>query len=420
MSNLSETNETPILSLVSLLKKNVYDKDGKTLGRIVDAIFSYMPGGYPELDSILVRSGKYGVRIKLSQLSEIDNSASVNLISGVVERDMPESGEIYIKRDILGCRLLDLKRQALVRVYDVHIEKKQNSWLLSGLDVHKHGWFHFGSHEHHPVRDWNEFMLLKVLPNASNSTGGPNRAHSLKPAKLADLLEQASPHEQHLLLSQLHSNPALEANVFEEIGDEGQLRLFKSLTDKEVADILARMRADDASDAVMDLPQARRRPVLNLLPEPQSRKIQALLGYNEATAGGLMGTDFIALSELKTVEDALSEIRNSITQQPEALTSVYSIRLDGTLGGVLGIIRALQIDPNTLLRDAVDNDLIFAMPEDDIIAITTRMSDFNLLNLPVLDRSGALIGIVTVDDALEAAIPSDWFQRRSPLPLRQI
>lgn len=420
ISSLPETSEILTLSFASLLRKIVYDKENKSLGRIVDGIVVIVPSGYPILDSILVSHGKHRSRVRLSQLNSIDNSVNLQLSLGTVEPEKPESGEIYVQRDILGCRLLDLRRQALVKAYDIRVEKIQNTWLLTGLDVHKNGWFHFGFHEHHTLRDWNEFMLLTVAPGEFYSSVALNRVHRLKPAKLADLIEEASSEEQQLLLSQLHSDPALEAHVFEEIGDEGQLRLFKSLSDENVANILARMRADDASDAVMDLPQSRRKAVLELLPEPQSRKIHALLGYNDATAGGLMGTDFIALSEEKTIQYAVSEIRRSTTQQPEALTSIYSIRPDGTLGGVLGIIRALQLDPDTLLRDAVDNDLIFALPEDNIIEITTRMSDFNLLNLPVLDRKGVLIGIVTVDDALEAAIPRDWLQRRSPLPIRQM
>jgi len=79
-------------------------------------------------------------------------------------------------------------------------------------------------------------------------------------------------------------------------------------------------------------------------------------------------------------------------------------------------VRALQLDPNTLLRDAVDSDTVVASPEDDIVTVTTRMADFNLLTLPVLDPEGRVLGIVTVDDALEAAIPQDWYRRASGQP----
>ncbi|HXL70936.1 MAG TPA: CBS domain-containing protein, partial [Rhizomicrobium sp.] len=71
------------------------------------------------------------------------------------------------------------------------------------------------------------------------------------------------------------------------------------------------------------------------------------------------------------------------------------------------------LDPATVLREVADPQAVVASPEDDIIAITTRMADFNLLSLPVLDAAGRMLGIVTVDDALEAAIQRDWFERKT-------
>ncbi|WP_339507126.1 CBS domain-containing protein, partial [Pseudomonas sp. EA_15y_Pfl1_P102] len=153
--------------------------------------------------------------------------------------------------------------------------------------------------------------------------------------------------------------------------------------------------------------------VIDLLPEVQKTKVLTLLGYHEATAGGLMGPEFVALSEEKTIGDALQAVRSATTHQPEALTMIHIIRDDGILAGTLMLVRALQSAPETLLRDAADHHLVVASPEDDIITVTTRMADFNLLSLPVVDSDNRMLGIVTVDDALEAAIPRDWVRRRS-------
>jgi Mg/Co/Ni transporter MgtE len=126
-----------------------------------------------------------------------------------------------------------------------------------------------------------------------------------------------------------------------------------------------------------------------------------------------MGVEYLALAEHATIQDALDLIRTSTTQQPEALTTIYSTADDGTLRGAISIIRALQTDPHRPLREVADPDPVHAAPQDDIIDVTTRMADFNLLTLPVLDESGHILGIITVDDALEAALPQDW-QRREP------
>jgi len=161
----------------------------------------------------------------------------------------------------------------------------------------------------------------------------------------------------------------------------------------------------------MDLAQERRLGILELLSDGQKTKVRALLGYHQATAGGLMGSDFLALSENKTVGDALRAVQSATNHQPEALTTIYTLHDDGTLAGTLTLVRAVQSSPETLLREAADPNLVIASPGDDIITVTTRMADFNLLSLPVVDGQNNLLGIVTVDDALEAAIPRDWSRR---------
>ena len=133
-----------------------------------------------------------------------------------------------------------------------------------------------------------------------------------------------------------------------------------------------------------------------------------------------MGTDYLALREEHSIADALQMIREATTQQPEALTTIYSLHADGTLAGALGLVRALQMDSSTLLRDAAEMDTVIASPDDDVIAVTTRMADFNLLTLPVVDAGGHILGIITVDDALEAAIPRDWSQRKAGQSTRRL
>ncbi len=126
-----------------------------------------------------------------------------------------------------------------------------------------------------------------------------------------------------------------------------------------------------------------------------------------------MGVDFIQFPPDTTIALALSAVQNSTALRPEALTVLFSVDIDGILTGALGLVQALQTEPDTLLAHACDPDPVYAAPEDDVVDVTTRMADFNLLLLPVLDRDGRILGVVTVDDALEAAIPEDW-SRREP------
>lgn len=406
----------PAVSLSSLLKRTVVDADDRVIGRLHDAITWLRDDAYPLLHGLVVGKDGAHVFVPTADIASIGpQKIRLRAARPSLRPFERREGEVLLKQDVLGHRLLDVDRSALVRAYDDRLAATETGWVAAGLDVHKHRWFHFGAHEHHPARDWHSFLLLGS-PTALKSRFAASRIRRLKPAQLADLIEGASSQEQDLLLAQVHADPELEADVFEELDEDKQTFLFKTRSDADVANVLSRMRADDAADAIMDLSQERRLRVLGLLPSAQNAKVMALLGYNAATAGGLMGTDYLALPESQSVADALAMLREATTQQPEALNTIHTLRADGSLVGTLTLVRALQLDPATMLSDAADADIVVAAPDDDIIVVTTRMADFNLLTLPVLDSDGRVLGIVTVDDALEAAIPRDWYRRASGRP----
>ena len=415
MSDRPKSKETPEgLSLSSLLKQSVSDSNGKALGKISDVVTRTRDDEYPLVTGLVIGFGDEGYFIPMKSVSSFGHQAVRLSMAKVDLRPFEKrDNELLLKRNILGHRLIDVRRSALVKAFDVRLSPAPEGWVVTGLDVHKSSWLHFGRHEDHATRDWRSFILLEGGQPVPGARSVSSRLNKLNAAQIADIIESASSREEDILLAQVHEDPELEADVFEELEDNKQAKLLHARTDEEVAGLLSRMRADDAADAVMDLAQERRQSVLDLLPEAQKTKVLTLLGYHEATAGGLMGSDFLALSEERTVGDALQSVRLATTLQPEALTMIYTLRGDGSLAAAISLVRALQSAPDMLLRDAADTNLVMASPRDDIITVTTRMADFNLLSLPVVDAENRMLGIVTVDDALEAAIPRDWSRRRS-------
>jgi Mg/Co/Ni transporter MgtE len=178
------------------------------------------------------------------------------------------------------------------------------------------------------------------------------------------------------------------------------------------------MRADDAADAITDLPQPRRQPVLDLLPATHRAKILILLGYQTATAGGLMGVDYLALPSHTTAAEALDAVRQANTAQPEALTTIYCTDDSARLVGSASLVRLVQTDADTTLAQASDPDPARIRPHADLIEVATLMADYNLLTLPVVDDADRIVGLITVDDILEAAIPDNWRRREAPSPDR--
>ncbi|MDA8439912.1 MAG: CBS domain-containing protein [Propionibacterium sp.] len=323
-------------------------------------------------------------------------------------------GEVLLREDVLGHRLIDLSRVALVKAYDVQLTPVPDGWAVTGLDVHRRRWLGLGPrHAAHPPRDWLDFEPLIGHAESARARRAGGRLPELKPAQIADIIEDATDEEQDELLAQVHQDPDLEADVFEELDHDSQTELLRDRPDAHVAEVLARMQADDAADALMDLPQDRRTPVLRQLPEPQRTNVHRLLGYHDLTAGGLMGTEFIALPATATAADALAAVHAAETLQPQALIMVYTLSPEGTLDGALSLPQAIQADPASRLGAIADAHVIVASPTDDVVDITTRMADFNLLALPVVSEDRRIIGVITVDDALEAAIPPDWTRRET-------
>lgn len=400
------------ISLSSLLKNGIVEVDGKPCGRVDDVVVRLRRNDYAEVIGLIIKiRGETTFVLAESIVAIRPDLVELKSEKWGFKPSPLDQDEASLRSDVLCQRVVDVARSTLVKVYDVRLARRGNGWAAVALDVHRGRWFSFGSHSGHAARDWRDFLPLPSVGGLPNARSSPNWIGRLKPHQIADLIEAATADEQNKLLEQVHSDPELEADVFQELEEDSQAQVFKSLSDAEVAEVLSRMRADDAADAVMELAQERRQAVLDLLPQSERTKVMTLLGYNEATAGGLMGTEFLALPEDTSVAEALQYLREAKTQQPEALITIHSIAADGKLTGILGLVQALQADPQRRLKDAADHNIVTASPDDDISAVVSRMADFNLLSLPVVDEAGVLIGIVTVDDALEAALPTHWANR---------
>ncbi len=214
----------------------------------------------------------------------------------------------------------------------------------------------------------------------------------------------------------MHADPELEADVFEELDEDLATRLLGARTDAEIAQVLGRMRADDAADAIAELPQRRRQPVLDQLPPAQQVKVRTLMGFNPTSAGGLMGMDFVTVPAGAVVSEALAAVAASASLQPEALTSVHTLDESGRLNGVARLVTLLQAEPGALVSDVFDADPVRVGAATDVVDVAVLMSDYNLITVPVVDERRVMIGLITVDDVLEATLPEDWRRREAAEP----
>jgi sporulation protein YlmC with PRC-barrel domain len=377
------------LRLSRLLKRPVADRSGESLGRLTDVIVRLRGADYPLVTGVVAAVGGREVFVPVDQVSSF-NGDPLKLSSARLDlrRFERREGEVLLRADVLGHRLIDVHDARLVRAADLQLTSDNGEWVLSGVDARRRprrlfGLLVAGDQGGQPAfRDWHDFESLIGHRSSARLRGPFGRIHRLKPAQLADLLEEASKEEETEILGQVHADPELEADVFEELDEDRAARLLGARTDEEIAAVLARMRADDAADAIAELPQPRRQPVLDLLPAAQRTKVLTLMGFNPASAGGLMGVDFVALPTMTTVREALDRVGQSSLLQPEALTSVHAVDDDGVLRGVATLVTLLQSDPGAALIDVSDTDPVRVGANADVMDVAVLMTDYNLSAFP--------------------------------------
>ncbi|HEV3169076.1 MAG TPA: CBS domain-containing protein [Actinocrinis sp.] len=408
-----------VIRLSELLRRPLADRGGESLGRVTDVIVRLRGADYPPVIGLVAKVNRRQVFIPIAQAASFDG-AVLKLASAKVDLRHFErrDGEVLLRADVLGHRLIDVHAVRFVRARDLDLAQYGDGWVLRSVDVRRPGRLGSALGRRHAGRtslDWAVFEPLIGHTLSASARGSAARIGRLKPAQIADLLENASKQEQQEILDHVHADPELEADVFEELAEDRAARLLDARTDGEIAAVLARMRADDAADAIGELPQRRRQPVLDLLPAGQRTKVLTLMGFNPGSAGGLMGVDFIAMPAATSVGQALSAVRAARTLQPEALTSVQVLDESGRLRGVATLVALVQAEPNASLAEVCDTDPVRVGPDTDMVDVAVLMADHNLITVPVVDGGDHPLGVITVDDILEATLPQDW-RRREPAP----
>ena len=416
-----EAGNGRVLHLSELVGRPITDKQGESIGKLADIIVRLRGAEHPLVTGLVAALGNREVFVPLEQASSF-NGEVLKLTSARLDlrRFERRHGEVLLRADVLGHRLIDVPSAHLIKAVDLELRRHGSEWVLAGVDTHRRarGLLRLLAppEQAHVFEEWANFEPLIGHASSALLRGPFGRIRRLKAAQIADLLEEASRAEGTEILSQVRADPELEADVFEELDEDLAIRLLGARTDAEIAEVLNRMRAEDAADAISELPQRRRQPVIDLLPAGQRAKVLTLMGFNPTSAGGLMGMDFLAVPAGVMVSEALAAVGGSRNLEPEALSSVHALDQDGRLCGVATVVTLLQADPAARLSDVYDDDPVRIGADTDVVDVAVLMSDYNLVTIPVVDDNRTMIGLITVDDVLEATLPGDWRRREAAEP----
>ncbi len=403
-----------------LLRSPLLDRTGERLGRVEDVIVRLADGGYPPVTGLKARIGGRELFVPVDRVATLEARAArlagQKLSLGRFERRV---GEVLLRQDVLGRKLVNVEADPprLVSAHEIELACIEGWWRLVGVDPSVRAQLRRALPRalrrvvgDRPFLDWTDLEPFVGHVPSARLRFSHRKLANLHPAEIADLVEAASHDEGEELIEAVGQDRELEADVFEELDEHHQLEFIRERPDAQVAAVVARMAPDDAADLIGEIDQERRGRILALLPPAGRRRIETLMGYNPATAGGMMSPDFIEFARESSVADAIAAVRASGIA-PGMLSTVYVHDAEGTLAGSVAVVTLLRSEPGALLSKVAEGEPESVQTDADLPEVARTMTDYNLVMLPVVDEQQRVVGVITVDDVLELTLPAGWRRR---------
>lgn len=407
-----------MIYLSQLLGNPVLDADGEKVGTVSD--LGIATGEvFPRITSLaFMGPGRTPIMISWRKFVDTYDEHEVHL--KVIATDLRFSylqpDEVLLARDILNKQIVDTHGMRVVRVNDLKLSDTSSTQLrLLGAEVGARGLLRslhpalervalrlartFGHPMPEKIIAWSYMDLVeRDLSNVKLSVSHKT-LDDMHPADIADIIERLDPRLRGQVFAQLDDEQ--RAGAMAEFDDDAMAaELMGNLTETDASRMLSEMDPDDAAELVSELDYDKAEKLLRLMGVQEQRAIRQLLGYRENTAGRIMTSEVASIGEDATVADAV-ELLRGLDEDFESVRYVYLTNEDGKLSGVVTLNALIVAEPSTRLSELATEDLVTASPEDDQEDVAEDIAKYNLLAMPVVNDEGRLLGIVTVDDALD-------------------
>ena len=406
-----------MLYLSQMLGKPVIDATGEKIGTISDLAIS-TGEVFPRITSLAFQ-GPGRVPFMISWRKYVGEFGADGITLSVEAHDIRFSylqpDEVLLTRDLLNKQIVDTQGMKVVRVNDLKLSKSGTQLRLLGAEVGVRGILRglhplieravvacaglFRKRIDEQIIAWNYMDLLDRDLSEVQLSVTHRRLDELHPADVADILEQLDPQQRATVFKHLDDAQASEA--ISEMEDEERAEFIDELDDVRAANLLGNMDPDDAADIVRDLSYEKAETLLRLMGVEDAEEIRRLLGYKEGTAGGMMTTQFVAVSAGATVREVIEALRGLEEDHP-TVHYVYVNDEYGKFIGVLSLRTLVLSDDDTLVESVMFDEVISVTPNETEEDVAEAIFKYNIPAMPVVDERGALLGIVTIDDAYDA------------------
>ncbi len=400
-----------LVSVAGLARRPVRDTDGEIIGRIVDLVARWDGAAYPPVTALVVRVGFRRVFVPVGQVAELNRDGARVATTKLDLRDFRRrEGEVLLVRDVIDHQLVDVDGVRVIRASDLYIASLAGVYRLVGADVgmgtllRRLGparWRARPTPER--VIDWGAIQPFGQ-PGRPLQLRRPNAAlRAMRPADLADLLEELGRSQRQELLG--HLDPETAADAVEEMEPEDVEQLLRESTTEQGAALLAGMEPDEAVDALRDLEPDEREHLLAAMPAEQAHELEGLLRYPEGQAGGLMTSRMVLARPDEPVGAVRQRLREHLEHREE-LDEVVVVDDDGRLVDTVPLFDVLLLaEPDQRMTDLVEEPWPVTVSADTPLPeLVAKFVDSRAHSLVVLDAEDRPVGRVLADDLIDALV----------------
>ena len=409
------------LALSELESLKVIDSAGADVGELIDVVAEFSTEA-PLVTALFVARGDEQLGASWDQVAEIDvddDRLLLNCPGEALGGASLRGGEIALVDAVLDKQVVNMRDRSFVRVQDVILDAREGQLVVVGVDA-SHGALarRFGLGflaRRLPRRSgdfvpWADVNAISLRLSRLNFVEAFAELAELHPADIADVVGQVGTRERAAVLGAL--NAYLAADTLQEMDEDLRAAALAEMPVARAAKVLEKLDADVAADLLADLPEELAEELLARQSDKRERDLRGLASHAEDTAGGLMTLEYVTLTAGTLAGDALVWLRRERPDE-HAMSYVYVLDPDGRLAGVLSLRELVLADPAQAVDAVMEDDLVTVAVDTDEEEVGRLMTKYNLLAVPVVDGERRLLGIVTLDDALDAILPDDW-KRRLP------
>lgn len=408
-----------------LINQNVWDGFGSVVGKLEDILIDGTEKKMPPIVALSLKKNSLGIKyISANQIASLWPSITLQIGADRIKPYISTGHELHLLDRVLDQQIVDTEGKRLVRVNDLQIARARDQFVLTGVDVSGTGLLRrlglekIGRAVGRVINKTPEPVVIPWEYVASIEHDDPlrlsvsqNKLVKMPPADIASIVDELDRHTTTAILEGFN-NEAL-ADTLEESSPDLQLTILSNMSPERAADILEEMDPDEAADLLADMPDDTSEALLGLMEKNEALDLQTLLKYPEDTAGGIMTTEFAHVPDNISVQEALNYLRqDEDAQEDEVMYYVHIIDNQGRLKGIVTLRDLVMADPQSALKQWEEPDVIYIEPLEPQEDVSYMIAKYDLLSIPVVDpESEEMLGIVTVDDAIDVVLPTAWKKR---------